>query len=266
MAKPRRKPRSSKRKTSSLAKRRKSLAKRRKQEARLIPWIVGTIVLVVIGGVLWNRSFFGLFSPKVEGRGFEELFGVTGTPYDAGETSYVYPNPAGNKDKRKWLPALGAEDAPVVVMEFSDIYCGHCRAFHMTSLEGILKDYVATGEVRYVDHYFGFPQTVADGVVEAEMCAAEQGRYFEFKHALFQRVSASGVNIDQAVHDAALDVRTFKTCRSSGKYRQAQGEIVFVDNMDVNATPTFFVNGTKIEGNRPEELRRLIDEALKATQ
>ena len=252
--------------TKSRRKKTRSRSKRRKQETKLIPWIVGAAVVIIIVGVLWNRSFFGLFSTKVEARGFEEFMGITGTSYDAGETTYAYPDPAGSGDRRKWLPALGSEDAPVIVMEFSDIYCGHCRTFHLTSLEGILKDYVAEGKVRYVDHYFGFAQTVADGTVEAEMCAAEQGKYFEFKHALFQRVSVSGLNIDQAIRDAALDVRTFNTCRNNQKYQQAQGEIVFVDNMGVNATPTFFVNGTRVEGNRPEELRRLIEEALKVTE
>lgn len=244
------------------SRRRKSRSKRRKQEAKYLPWIVGAIVLAVVFGILWNRAFFGLFARKIEARGFEALAGTTGTSYDGGETTRAYPDPSGSGGRRKLLPALGDEDAPVVVMEFSDIYCGHCKTYNQTSLEGIIQDYVATGKVRYVDHYFGFAQAVSDGTVLAEMCAAEQGKYFEFKHVLFGTVSTAGVNIDKAVREAELDVRVFNTCRRSEKYKPAMEEIVFIDNRGVGVTPTFFINDQKVEGNRPEEIRRLIDAAL----
>jgi protein-disulfide isomerase len=185
-----------------------------------------------------------------------------GSSYDAGATKYVYPDPGQKGDGHKWLPALGAEGAPVVVIEFSDIFCGHCRMYNLNSLEGILNDYVAKGKVRYVDHYFGFDQAVQAGVAEAEMCAAEQGRYFEFKHALFQTVEAGAFDLSRGAQMAGLDMKQFNTCRNDQRYLPASREMVSVDNMGVNATPTFFVNGQKVEGNKPDEIRRMIDEAL----
>ena len=239
----------------------RSRAKRRKQQEKWIPWIIGVVVLVLVAGVIWNQSWF-VFAPGGEPRDHEVLFGITGSSYDAGQTLAAYPDPGEKGTGQQWLPALGAEDAPVVVVEFSDIYCGHCRTFNLTSLEGILQDYVATGKVRYVDHYFGFATAVNEGLVDDMMCAAEQGRYFEFKHALFENAGSSGVNVDQAVRDAELDPSAFKACRRDGRYDAAVQESVFVNNMGVTGTPTFFVNGQEVVGNRPDEIRQRIDAAL----
>jgi protein-disulfide isomerase len=189
--------------------------------------------------------------------------GVRGTSYNNGETQFTYPNPAQPEDGNvQWLPALGEEDAPVVVMEFSDIYCGHCRTFHFESLGGILEDYVAQGDVRYVDHYFGFAQSMTRGVVEAEMCAAEQGRYFEFKHALFQTLELGDINIQRAAQLSDVDMQAFNTCLRDQRYKAAAQEMAFVDNREVRGTPTFFVNGQKVEGNAPDQIRQLIESAL----
>ena len=136
---------------------------------------------------------------------------------------YPYPNPADFAEGRKWLPALGDEDAPVVVMEFSDIYCGHCRDFNLDALPGILEDYVASGKVRWTDHFFGFNRTLQEGTVLALMCAAEQGRYFEFKHTLFQSLEVGSMDADRAARVAGLDEsparsvcsETIDTCRQS---------------------------------------------------
>jgi len=54
-------------------------------------------------------------------------------------------------------------------------------------------------------------------------------------------------------------------CRSDQRYAAAVQEMAFVDNMGVRATPTFFVNGQMISGNVPNEIRKMIDEALIAS-
>ncbi|MBN1248445.1 MAG: DsbA family protein [Anaerolineae bacterium] len=189
---------------------------------------------------------------------------MNGVSHDGGETSFAYPNPAGLPDNRQWLPALGEEDAPVVVMEFSDIFCSHCRSFNLDNLPGILEDYVATGEVRYVAHFFGFASSLEQGAVQAEVCAAEQGRYFEFVHALYQSIELGDYNIDRSARLAGLDTQQFDQCREERRYAEALQEMLFVDNNGVAATPTFFVNGQEVAGNNPDRLRMLIEAELAA--
>jgi protein-disulfide isomerase len=216
------------------------------------------LIVVLVGG----RA---LLSPKSPGNGARQqewLSGITGSSYDAGETDHLYPNPAGLEAGRKYLPALGEEDAPVVIIEFSDIFCSHCRDFNLTTLPDLLDDYVSTGKVRYVDHFFGFAGSLEQGAVGAMFCAAEQGRYFEFKHALYQSLELGTYDLGRAARVAGIDSDQFETCTEDQRYAEAIQEMLFVDNSGVGATPTFFVNGTMISGNDPVGIRRLIDAAL----
>ena len=242
--------------TSSYAKR-----KQRKQLARWLPLaLVG--VLAVTVGIVIGRGFTAPKSPGNGPRAEEWLAGVSGRSYDNGATQHTYPDPGGRGPGRQWLPALGRDDAPVLVVEYSDIFCSHCRAFNLLSLPGILEAYVATGQVRYVSAFFGFANAVQQGSVSAEMCAAEQGRYFEFRHALFQTIEVGGYNIERAAGIAGLEMGAFSECRAEQRYNPALQEIVFVNNQGVDATPTFFINGEEVSGNRPERIKELIELAL----
>ncbi len=103
-----------------------------------------------------------------------------------------------------------AKSAPVTVIEVSDILCSHCD-FNLNALPGILEDYVAPGKVRYVSHYFGFNSSIQQGAGLAEMCAADQGRYFEFRHHLFQTIAVGDFDIDRAARMAGLTL-TLSEC------------------------------------------------------
>jgi len=125
-----------------------------------------------------------------------------------------------------------------------------------------VRDYVATGKVRYVDHFFGFGNTLQTGALEALACGAEQGHYFEFKHTLFQSIEVNAFDVDRAARVSGLDMRVYNECVNSDRYEPAIQEMVYVDNMGVNATPTFFINGVKVSGNLPDEIRQKIEDAL----
>ncbi|MEJ5308681.1 MAG: thioredoxin domain-containing protein [Anaerolineae bacterium] len=242
----------------------KKTSRKRQSQNQGLKWGIGAAVVFVIGVLIWTVVARTSGPPASAVRTYEEFAGITGTSYNAGSTTLRYPDPGKKGKGVQWLPALGAEDAPVVVIEFSDIYCSHCRVYHQMSFDALLKEYVATGKVRYVDHYFGFGQSIGDGAVEAMMCAAEQGKYFAFKTALFSTVAEGALDIDTAARGVGLHLGAFDTCRRTRRYQDTVAEIALTDNMGVTATPTFFVNGEKVLGNRPDEIRRLIEAALSA--
>jgi len=189
----------------------------------------------------------------------ESFMGLTGTPYNDGATTVRYPGPAGTR----WFPALGPEDAPVTVMEFSEVFCGHCRAFNSDNLEGILQDYVATGKVRYVGHLMAFNRADSQQYLAAAMCAAEQGRYFAYEHAVFTGIAANTFDLDVSAREINLNMEQFSACKESGRYVDAALEAsIAAYERGVTATPTFFINGRQVLGNDPTTIRRLIEEAL----
>jgi hypothetical protein len=233
----------------------------KKDQNKWLPYAIGASFVIVVGLLVYNS----LRKPGTDEpgpRAYEALFGVKGTSISIGETAFLYPDPGELGDGQKWLPALGEPNAPVTMIEFSDIFCNHCRNFNLDNLEGILEDYVATGKVRYVDHYFGFGDSQQIGALDAMLCAAEQGHYYEFKHALFQSIEVNAFDLNRTARITGLDVQRYNECMSDGRYKAAIQEMVYDDNSGVNVTPSFFINGQKVEGNNPVKIRAMIEEAL----
>ena len=65
------------------------------------------------------------------------------------------------QDAPETLPdiALGAEDAPLTIVEYASFTCGHCANFHKDVFPQLKADYIDTGKVKFVqrDIYFDQP-------------------------------------------------------------------------------------------------------------
>ncbi len=165
------------------------------------------------------------------------------------------------------LPFLGSEDAPVTMIDFSDYGCGHCQAFEREKLPVLKEQYIDTGLVKFVSHpyYLGNPRIAP--ATEANWCAAEQDLYFEYRHEIFANPAAmqsqAGL-LDLANNVDGLDTEALAACISSGRYGDVaeQGRLVGT-RRGVSSTPTFFINGQKVEGNQPiETFQQVIEQAI----
>lgn len=161
-------------------------------------------------------------------------------------------------------PYLGAEDAPVVIVEFSDFRCPYCKRFYDDTLPLIIENY--GDQIRFV--YRDFPVVGGETAAVASECADEQDGYWDYHDALFTEPSAySGVaDYVELAGEQGLDTAAFETCMDSDEIRE---EIVndYNDarNYGVSGTPTFFVNGTRIIGAQGyDAFAAAIDEALAA--
>ncbi len=173
-------------------------------------------------------------------------------------------------------PALGPEDAPVVIIEFSDFQCPFCKRFHASTLPQIIEEYVKPGKVRFV--YRDFPLTRihpnAGLAALAAECADEQGRFWPYHDRLFERQDEWGPSpnaqalFERYAEELGLNVEQFSACLSEQRY----AEEVIKDLQDgvkygVRGTPAFFINGRKLEGAHPfERFKALIDAALEQAQ
>ncbi len=169
--------------------------------------------------------------------------------------------------------ALGREDAPVVVVDFSNYLCPHCQNHALEVLPRLKAEYIDTGKVRYLFRDFPFPgQDHVIRASEAAACAHEQGRYYEYHEALFRAASAWGNLRDQALDrylvdlagQLGLDVGAFQSCLASGRARQGVlADQKLAQDLGLTGTPTFFIAGEKRTGFMPyEEWKALLDKAL----
>lgn len=149
-------------------------------------------------------------------------------------------------------PSLGSSAAKVTVVEFADFGCPY-SAEESYVVRALAKQY--PGTVRFIYRDFPIPELHpgADLAAEGGECAEDQGKFWEYHDEVFQH---SGELTEEKLvayaEDAGMDGKKFQTCLESEKYTAEVDE----DAADgaaagVRGTPTFFVNGVKIEGNVP---------------
>jgi protein-disulfide isomerase len=162
-------------------------------------------------------------------------------------------------------PYLGSLDAPVVLMEFTDFACSHCQMYHQQTETNILADYVAPGKLRYVAHYYSRSNPWSFRASEAAMCAADQGLYFQFRHTLFENDVETEEDFLAQTQAVGLDVDDFTACWNEGRYLDALVEhIQTAKVMGVSGTPSFKINEQLVIGNKPDQIRQVIEEELAA--
>jgi protein-disulfide isomerase len=144
----------------------------------------------------------------------------------------------------------GKADAPVVLVEYTDYQCPFCQQFHNTAYTQIKANYIDTGKIRFVSRDFplDFHENARRGA-NAARCAAEQGKYWELRHAMI--VNASQLQQDKIASYAAnikLDVAKFQSCIAADKYKAAiDKDIAEGMAAGVNGTPSF-VLGRVVDG------------------
>jgi protein-disulfide isomerase len=161
--------------------------------------------------------------------------------------------------------SMGDPNAPIQVEEFSDYLCSHCRSFALDQEPGIVRDYVATGQVHFTYIPFSFMAPESARAAEASYCAADQGKFWEYHDIIFENVGVT----DQAVADARLiqyaealdlDVEAFRSCFTGNTYRDlVQQDVLYGRQAGITGTPTFLVNG-RMAGRG--ELVQVIEEEL----
>ncbi|HUO24017.1 MAG TPA: thioredoxin domain-containing protein [Candidatus Aquilonibacter sp.] len=160
-------------------------------------------------------------------------------------------------------PSRGAPSAPVTIVEFEDFQCPFCRKAQDTLQQVLLK---YKDSVRFVHRDFPLqPLHPASWKAhEAARCAAEQGKFWEYRDLLYKNAPAAPEQLPTFASQLGLDSIAFKTCLESGKFKAAvQKDEDEGDRLGVQGTPFFFINGRPFPGAQPEsEFSRVIDEEL----
>ncbi|MCU0500796.1 MAG: DsbA family protein [Anaerolineae bacterium] len=168
----------------------------------------------------------------------------------------------------------GPTDAPVKIVEYSDFGCTYCRAFALNQGKQLQQEYEKTGKVRFDSRSFIIEGPSTRDAANASLCAAEQGRYWDYHDVLYNK---SGTGQPQVVFAKAalkgygaqvgLDAAKFNACVDKGQYLpEVQSQHNEGAARGVKATPSFFINGKKIEGAAPyAEFKAAVDAALKAS-
>ena len=170
--------------------------------------------------------------------------------------------------------ALGSSMADITIIEFADYQCQSCAKFYREVRDDILRNFVNTGQVRFlfkdfiVNNDMATTSTNVDEAstlaAEASYCAAEQGKYWEYHNKLYQNAENQNIqwvtidNLNQIANNAGIgNLIQFSDCLESHKHSKTVNEN---DNLarsiGLQSTPTFILlsNRTQplaIQGAQP---------------
>jgi protein-disulfide isomerase len=166
-------------------------------------------------------------------------------------------------------PSMGDPKAPVTLVEYSDFECPVCRNLHDV-VRGMLQTYA--GKVRVVFKDFPIEQIHpwARTAAIAGRCAYQQDpkafwKMYDFIYDNQELISAANAWTKMADYagQSGLDGGAFKSCMASPEAgaavnaSQANGQ-----KLEVNSTPTVFVNGRRMVGADPHLLEQYINYEL----
>jgi protein-disulfide isomerase len=174
------------------------------------------------------------------------------------------------------LPVLGDEKAKVSVVEFSDFQCPFCKRYYDDTHKQLDEQYIKTGKIKfYYRHYplYSIHPNAERGALASE-CANDQGKFWEYYDALFaNQVTWSGMDTPEKAVDSlvdlagqlSMDTDAFRTCLETQQDKKnVDNDAAAGNKVQVDGTPTFFINGHRLVGAQPfSEFQKLIDAELK---
>lgn len=166
--------------------------------------------------------------------------------------------------------SFGSADAPVTVIEYASLTCGHCRNFHLTTWPALKEKYVDTGRVRFIIREFPFDPRASAGFMLAR-CSGEDNWYATLDllyrsqeqwarasdatgalKSIMGMTGMSGDEVESCLTDQAL-LDKITAVAETGK------------KLGVDSTPTFFVNGKPYKGSMTiEQFSEILDPLLAA--
>lgn len=153
---------------------------------------------------------------------------------------------------------LGKADAKVTVIEYASASCSHCAAFNAEVFPAFKAKYIDSGKVKYVFREFITPpaELAAAGFLTAR-CAGKD-KYFSVLDGVFRsqeeifRTGDMRSPLVRVAKSAGMTEEQFMACVSDEKALKALAERVekFAKQDNISGTPTFIINGKKLDGEQ----------------
>ncbi len=148
----------------------------------------------------------------------------------------------------------GSPSAPVTIVEYASMTCPHCAAFHETGWKDLKAKYIDTGKVKFVLREFPLDPLAAAGFMLAR-CAGNDKRNAVVDQLFAQQNTWAFVDkplqpLLELAKGLGFTQADFETClQNQALYDQVNAERdQAADKFNVDATPTFFIQGKKVAG------------------
>lgn len=149
---------------------------------------------------------------------------------------------------RAFDPVFGAKNAKIIILFFVDFQCPFCREAY-PGFKKVMEKYAPA--VKFVFKNLPLAEIHADAmnVANAAACAAEQGKFWQYYDGLFAIERFGEQDLSRLSQAVGLEPKMFGACYEGKKFQtRIDHDMVDAAALDVRGTPTYFVNGVKLEG------------------
>lgn len=185
---------------------------------------------------------------------------------------------------------MGNPNAPIKLVEYGALSCSHCAEFSETASKELFGDFVSSGKVSFELNFFmlnvlDVPATLLAtcGSTEAAIPLAEQ--FWGYQKTMFDNLQKSGEDKMQAAGTLPPQQRFAAIAQLGGMDQffasrgiaQAQGAACLADTnkatalatattkagqeLNITGTPTFFINGAKLDVNTWDKVKQALQAA-----
>ncbi|WP_428699831.1 DsbA family protein [Stappia sp.] len=149
---------------------------------------------------------------------------------------------------------LGEEGAPLTIVEYASMTCGHCANFHKATYPHLKKEYIETGKARFIFREFPLDPVAAAAFMLAR--SVPEDKYFDVIDVMFAEQRnwafsndpynsllnfAKQIGFTQESFEKTLTDQALLDGINATRDRASS-------DFGVDSTPTFFFNGNKVSG------------------
>lgn len=220
---------------------------------KFIFWMVGLVAIVLIGFI-----FLGNHSKQ--------------------KTEQTATNQSVNIDYSN-EPYLGKSSAPVSIIEFGDYKCPNCRDFLANVIPAIKQELIDTGKAKlyFLNDAFIYTDSVRSAkFAESVYSVLGNDTFWKFHDLLYQKMPKESKYEKMDIYDEKFLTATLKEVANDADvnkvvadFRAKKSDAAFEKDMalakelNVDSTPTIFVNGKLFEGKTLDDLNNMVDQAQK---
>lgn len=220
--------------------------------AKVALWAVSAIVIIFAIIFVWRTVFF---YNQIKKGGLAT--GSGGAHFTVGQNNKAVNLPAGGKVDLIGLdsPRLGNPAAKITIVEFADFTCPFSKQ-EFPVVRELLAKY--PDKINFVFRHFPLGDANHAGGKEAAIagvCANSQGKFWPFHDKLFQnQKNFTNADLLSLASQSGLNSESFSQCLKSDAVK-SKVEKDWADGaaLGVSGTPSFFINGEKVEGAIPLE-------------
>ncbi len=172
----------------------------------------------------------------------------------------LFANYSNTEEQSQPLPGrvLGNDNAEIIIEEYASMSCGHCANFHNNTLSDIKEKYIDTGKAKLIFNDFPLDRSAMLGSMITQCMNDEQ--FFPVLNRLFQKQNewTQSENILESIFlilkPLGLEQSKILACIEENDINKNRwksllaGREFAMKTKNVEATPTFFINGKIVNG------------------